>query len=162
MFLFILWNNFIWFDWVHFILSTKMRRVAKSYEVSFVVNTSEFGDDDPLTQNVSSHMNSRKFSPNDLEEPLGKYFDCNPLNLWSFWFTRSNRYPCIYTLIFDSVLLVLKASHNLIYIFCRQPYSSILWKFHGILQKVACWYVSKILRLIYITNIYFSHWFMFL
>lgn len=32
----------------------KMEKVAKTYKASFVVNTSELGEDDPLMQNVRS------------------------------------------------------------------------------------------------------------
>lgn len=35
-------------------LYMKMEKVAKVYNVSFVVNTSELGEDDPLMQNVRS------------------------------------------------------------------------------------------------------------
>jgi hypothetical protein len=35
-----------------FLLSMKMEKVAKTYKATFVVNTSELGEDDPLMQNV--------------------------------------------------------------------------------------------------------------
>lgn len=37
-----------------FLLTVKMEIVAKKYKASFVVNTSELGEDDPLMQNVRS------------------------------------------------------------------------------------------------------------
>lgn len=36
----------------------KMDKVAKAYKASFVVNTSELGEDDPLMQNVRSFRSS--------------------------------------------------------------------------------------------------------
>lgn len=39
----------------------KMENVARSYETRFVVSTSEFGEDDPLRQNVRSLFLSKKF-----------------------------------------------------------------------------------------------------